>query len=511
MGGPHRGSSWWQYTKATDQPETWTPRFYYLGSRYVQVDELADADESKAPAVLDAIEAVVVHSAATPVGTFSSSSEVLNRIHEMVRWSQRSNMVSVITDCPHREKLGWIEQLHLNGPSLRYAFDLNRSFEKAMHDMADAQAKDGLVPNVAPEYVEFEGPFRNAAEWGAAFILVPWQQYLFTGDDTLLRRHYDAMVRYFGFLESRAKDDILSDGLGDWYDFDLAIKGRANLTPPAFTATAFYHEDARVLSKIAGLLGNVEDEQRLRATSERIRQRFVQEFYRPETGAFSTGSQAANAMALALGLVEPAHRDLVMAALVRDVETRGYASAGDVGFGYLLRALAANGRSDLVLRLVLQDDKPGYAYQLKNGATALAEAWDGNLGVSQNHIILGQIVEWLYRDLAGLDPDEARPGFAHVNVRPTPLDGVSWVDASYASGRGAIAARWERDGAILRLAVTLPPNTTGTVYLPLPREGAVVTEGGRTLARAAGVSLLRREPGRLVLAIASGRYDLEAR
>ena len=462
--------------------------------------------------MLDAIEAVVVHSSATPVGTFSSSSEVLNRIYEMVRWSQRSNMVSVITDCPHREKLGWIEQLHLNGPSLRYGFDLDRSFEKAMHDMADAQTKDGLVPNVAPEYVEFEGPFRNAAEWGAAFVLVPWQQYLFTGDDTLLRRHYDAMARYFAFLESRAKDDILSDGLGDWYDFDLAIEGTRE--PDA----AGVHGDGVLSTRTHACCRRSPGcSARVRTSSASAR--------RPNASASAScrSSTTPGPASSAPGRRRPTRwpsrsgwsslhtATWCLTALVRDVESRGYASAGDVGFGYLLRALAEHGRSDLVLRLVLQDDKPGYAYQLKNGATSLAEAWDGNLGVSQNHIILGQIVEWLYRDLAGLDLDEARPGFAHVNVRPTPLDGLSWVDASFASGRGVIAVRWERTGATFRLAVTLPPNTTGTVYLPLPREGAGVTEGGRPLARAAGVSLLRREPGRLVLAVASGRYDFEVR
>src|SRR6185503_18923531 len=113
------------------------------------------------------------------------------------RWAQRSNMVSLLTDCPHREKLGWVEQFHLNGPSFRYEFDLERLSTKSMNDMRDSQLDNGLVPNIAPEYTEFKGTFRAAAEWAAAFVLVPWQQYQFAGDVDLLAAHYDGMKRYF--------------------------------------------------------------------------------------------------------------------------------------------------------------------------------------------------------------------------------------------------------------------------------------------------------------------------
>jgi hypothetical protein len=127
-------------------------------------------------------------------------------------------MVSVLTDCPHREKLGWLEQYHLNGPAIRYEFDLARMFTKGMKDMADAQTDFGLVPNIAPEYTEFKGAFRASPEWGSAFIIVPWQQYQFCGDVGLLRTHFAAMKRYFAYLESRATNHIISEGLGDWYD-----------------------------------------------------------------------------------------------------------------------------------------------------------------------------------------------------------------------------------------------------------------------------------------------------
>ncbi|HWL14625.1 MAG TPA: family 78 glycoside hydrolase catalytic domain, partial [Opitutus sp.] len=250
MGGAHRGSAWWQYTKGTDDEEAWFPQFYYLGSRYLYV-ELQPATEGGPRPELADVEMVIVHSAAEPVGEFTASDPTLGRIRELIRWAQRSNLMSILTDCPHREKLGWLEQVHLNGPALRYEWDVNRLMEKTARDMADAQQPDGLIPNIAPEYTVFKGTFRTAEEWGASFILVPWQQYLFSGDTEPLRENYEGMKRYFAWLETRAAGGPLQDGLGDWYDQIPGKPGRAYLTPPALTATAHLYLDAATLARAA--------------------------------------------------------------------------------------------------------------------------------------------------------------------------------------------------------------------------------------------------------------------
>lgn len=507
MGGAERGSAWWQYTKATDGEETWRPQFYYVGSRYLHV-ERRPAGDGAMPRV-ESLEAVLIHSTAAPVGRFAASDPRLGRIRELVRWAQRSNMVSILTDCPHREKLGWIEQLHLNGPSVRYEFDTTRLFAKAARDMADAQSDEGLVPNIAPEYADFKGAFRSAAEWGAAFLLVPWQQYLFTGDDELLRAQYDGMKRYFAFLETQAVDDVLAAGLGDWHDFEIGTAGRAGLTPPAVTASAFFVEDARVLARTAALLGLKEDEQRYTARAETLRRRYVREHHHAETGTYGSGSQSSLALPLALDLAAPEHRPALLTALVHDVEARGYATAGDVGFRFLLRALADAGRNDLVYRLVTQDEKPGYGYQLKQGATSLAEAWDANRKVSHNHLMLGHVIEWLYADLAGIRPAPEAPGFARVVIRPSPVADLQWVEAAYESIRGPIDVRWERAGDRFTLIVGIPANVTAEVHVP-SRDG-VVREGGEAAARARGVTFRRRDVDRSVFAVDSGHYRFESR
>jgi alpha-L-rhamnosidase len=509
--GGNRGPAWWQYTKATDGPETWFPQFFYAGCRYLQVDKFPAQPGGELPR-LEELEGVVVHSTAEPIGQFECSDELLNRIRTLVRWAQRSNMVSILTDCPHREKLGWLEQCHLNGPSIRYEFDVNRIFIKAMNDMADSQTDDGLIPTTAPEFATFQGPPRIAVEWGSSFIIVPWQHYQYTGDASLLRMYYRNMQRYMQYLASRATDDIVEDGLGDWYDVGPDKPySRAQLTPPSVTCTAIYYYDARLMSQIAELLGEPDDAEKFAGLADDIRQAWLREFHHPETGTYATNSQSSNAMALALGLADPEDRERTLAALVKDVRDRGNAlTAGAVGFRYLLQALAQGGRSDVIYDMISQDDKPGYAYQLKKGATSLTESWDASPGASQNHFFLGQIIEWFYKDLVGIDSDPEGPGFKKIIIKPAPVGDVKWAKASYDSVRGPISVRWDRKDGHFQLQVTIPANTTATVYVPAAPDGEV-TESGVAAADSPGVRFLRRDGDRAVYAIESGAYMFGSR
>ncbi|CAK9037458.1 Alpha-L-rhamnosidase (Glycosyl hydrolase 78 family protein P20) (P20_GH78) (Polysaccharide utilization locus H protein P20) (PUL H protein P20) [Durusdinium trenchii] len=419
--GGNRGPAYWQYTKATDGQEEWFPKFFYAGCRFLQVDLLPAENGGTLPE-LDEVEGVVVHSTAAPAGDFATSNELINDIRTLVRWAQRSNMVSVLTDCPHREKLGWLEQYHLNGPGVRYEFDANRIFIKGMQDMADSQLDSGLVPNIAPEYVEFPGTFRAAAEWGCAVILVPWQHYQATGDRKLLADYYKTMQRYLEYLSSIADNGIVSEGLGDWYDLGPADRpGHAQLTPPPVTATAFYFRSAEVMAQIAEVLGKDDDAKEYNELAASIRDAWQREF-RNEDGTYATGSQCSNSLALVMGLAAEEDREAALRALVEDVESNGNAmTAGDVGFRYLLQALAEGGRSDVIYTMINQSDRPGYGYQLAHGATSLTEAWDANHHASHNHFMLGHITEWFYKDLIGISPDPSAPGYKKILIRPNPV------------------------------------------------------------------------------------------
>jgi alpha-L-rhamnosidase len=501
------GQSYWKYTLAGGQTETWFPKFFYHGSRYLQVERMASEAGGALPSI-DRLEGLVVHSSAPAIGTFESSDELFNRIHTLVQWAQRSNLMSVITDCPHRERLGWLEQYHLNGPSLRYEFDLARLFAKGMGDMADSQLPNGLVPDIAPEYTVFEEGFRDSPEWGSAYVIVPWQQYEWTGDLELLRRHYEGMKRYVEFLGTRATNHILSHGLGDWYDIGPDRPGKAQLTPVALTATAFYYFDHVILGRAASLLGETADAQRFAMQARRIREAFNAKFFDRATRRYATGSQTANAVPLVMDLVDPADRADVVNAIAEDVSHRGNAlTAGDVGYRYLLRALADNGRSDVIFDMNHQSEKPGYGYQLAKGATSLTEAWNADPRSSQNHFMLGQIVEWLYHDLAGIRIDPSAPGFKRIEINPQPVGTLTSVSASLDTIRGIVRSRWTKSADRFSLTIVVPPNTTATVYVPAPSAGRVSVE---TPAGASAAKVLRQQGDRVLYEVPAGTWVFKA-
>jgi hypothetical protein len=208
-----------------------------------------------------------------------------------------------------------------------------------------------------------------------------------------------------------------------------------------------------------------------------------------------------------MNLVEPANRAAVLEALVADVRRHGNAlTAGDVGYRYLLRALAESGRSDVIFDMNNQSDKPGYGYQLKMGATSLTEAWDANRASSQNHFMLGQINEWFFHDLAGIAPDPSAPGFKKIVIRPAIVGDLTWVKGRYDSVRGQITTEWRREGGRFTLDLTIPPNTTATVFVPAQR-AEEVTEGGVAASNSPYVRFLRQEKGSAAFEIASGKYQ----
>jgi alpha-L-rhamnosidase len=507
------GDSYWQYTLNGQGRENWFPKFFYRGARYFQVECSAPKSGGNLP-VIKSIEGVVVHSSSAPVGEFECSNDLFNRIHTLVRWAQRANMMSLMTDCPQREKRGWLEEDHLNGPSLRYEFDLAQLFTKTMNDIADSQTTNGLVPTTAPEYTFFGGRnrrnnFGDSPEWGSAFILVPWQQYEFDGDLDLFRAHYGAMTNFLAYLGSRATNGIVNYGLGDWYDIGPKKPGVSQLTPVALTATALYFQDAQIMAAAAALLGKDDDAKQFSDLAENIRTAFNQKFYDGTNHFYATDSQTANSIALVMNICEPANRAAVLDSIVQDIRKRGNAlTAGDVGYRYLLRALADGGRSDVIFDMNNQSDKPGYGYQLKMGATSLAEAWDAGRTSSQDHFMLGQIMEWFYHDLAGIQNDPESAGFKKIIINPQPVGDVTWTRASYNSIHGKIICDWKLGGGKFTLRVTIPANTTATVYVPA-KSADNVTEGGKPASQSGGVKFLREENGRAIYETTSGSYKFE--
>lgn len=501
--------NYFEYTLKGEGIEQWQPRFSYYGFRYLQVEGGVPEGQPNPDGlpVIMKVEGLHIHNAAERAGHFSCSSELFCRTDTLIDWAIRSNMVSVLTDCPHREKLGWLEEAHLMGSSVRYNYDIAALYRKIIHDMMSAQTKDGLIPEIAPEFTVFPEPFRDSPEWGSSSILVPWYLYQWYGDRETLAESYGMMKAYAGYLSREAKGHILYEGLSDWYDLGPEHPGVSQLTPRGLTATAIYYYDLSILSRIARLLGKEGDAVEYEGTAAAVKAAFNAQFFNPQTNEYGTGSQAANAMAVYMGLVEATHKDSVVANIVKDIRNRNNAlTAGDIGYRYLLKVLADEGRSDVIFDMNSRNDVPGYGYQLKKGATALTESWQALPSVSNNHFMLGHIMEWFYTDLAGIRESDTSVGFRDIVLRPEMVGGIRWADGDYHSPYGLVSSHWKKEGKTFDWSVTVPANACATMYLPVP-PGAVVTEGWRDLDSRKDIVIAGREKGRLILKIGSGNYN----
>ncbi|GAA4736240.1 family 78 glycoside hydrolase catalytic domain [Flavisolibacter ginsenosidimutans] len=499
------------YILKGDGAETWQPRFTYYGYRYLQVAGAVpkgQKSDSTLPVLLQ-IKGLHTRNSADKVGSFACSSDLFNRTYSLVDWSVKSNMASLFTDCPHREKLGWLEQDHLMGNSIRYTYDAVNLFRKQLHDIRYSQLADGLVPETAPEYLKFEwggDMFRDSPEWGSTSIILPWYLYQWYGDRDVLEENYDVMKKYSAYLQTKAKGYVLSQGLGDWYDLGPNPPGVSQLTPMGVTGTAIYYYDLNILSKIANLLGEQEDAKSFDALAVNVKKAFNDSFFHADTKQYATGSQTANAMAVYMNLVEPQYKQAVIDNIVKDIRSRNNAlTAGDIGYRYLLCVLHEAGRDDVIYDMNSRSDVPGYGYQLAKGATALTESWAALSRVSNNHLMLGHIMEWFYRGLAGIEQDNRAIAFKKIIINPQIVGDVTSAKGSFESPYGRVVSDWKKDGDNFRLTVEIPANTTAVVYLPAA-DASKIKEGKAAVLSHKNIQPLGTEGGKIKLAIGSGVY-----
>ena len=279
------------------------------------------------------------------------------------------------------------------------------------------------------------------------------------------------------------------------------------MTSKALTATAFYFRDATILAQIAKLLDNQADAAKYDVLANTIQEAFTTKLYNSTTNNFDTGSQTANALPLVFGLVPSNDHDAVVQNLVADIRKHNVGlTAGDIGYRYLLRALADAGRSDVIFEMNSHSDRPGYGYILAKGATSLTEGWNGS--ASQDHFMLGHIMEWFFHDLAGIQCDPTAVAFQRIRIKPTPVGDVNWAKADYDSPYGKIESSWKLDGGRFVLDVVIPTNASAEIYIP-GQQPASITESGKELAAATGVKVLKSEDGYIAVETGSGRYRFE--
>jgi hypothetical protein len=511
--GSPKSTSSFTYTLRGSAEETWQPKFTYHGFRYVQVETAASEERPhEKPAVLS-LSGSFIHDDVAAVGQFETSDRLLGQIHRLINMAILSNMVSVLTDCPHREKLGWLEETHLAGPSILLNYDAILLYRKMAQDIRDSQLANGMVPSTAPEYVQSvdetdaDTAFRDSPEWGSAVILSPWTAYQFYGDKDLLAGQYNAMRAYAEYLAGKTSNHLLAYGLGDWFDIGPGEPGESKLTSMEVTASGIYYQDLITLSKTAALLGKAEDAEKYAHQAAILKNAFNSKLFHAETGQYDRGSQTANAMPLALGLVPDGQKDRVLQNLIADIRRHGnHVTAGDIGFHYVVRALTDAGRSDVLYDMLSRTDSPSYGYQLSRGATTLTEAWDTNPDLSQNHFMLGHAEEWFYRGLAGIIIDFDRPEEERITIRPQPVGGIEQASAHYQSVLGEIRSEWQHRQQKFILKIAVPAGAIATVEVPTAAPESI-RESGKSLERARGILSQHKTERGVALVVSAGEYE----
>jgi alpha-L-rhamnosidase len=490
------------YTLKGEGIETWRPKFTYYGFRYLKVEGAVPDSEVQQTELPKVIGLQMLHTcnSSPKNGEFTCSNQLFNQIYTLIDWAVRSNLQSVVTDCPHREKLGWLEQTYLMGASLHYNYDLYPLYRKAIRDMMDAQTPEGLVPDIAPEYTEFKGGFRDSPEWGSAAVILPWILWEWYGDKEIVEQAIPMMQKYVDYLGTKARDHILDHGLGDWFDYGPKRPGEAQLTPKSLTATAIYYYDLKLLTQMLRLCNRPEEAERTAILSAKVKASFKTNFFNPVTKVYATGSQTAMAMPLCVGLVDEADKAQVFKNMTDSIVRSGKAlTAGDIGFHFLVKALEEYGGSQLLYEMNYRNDLPGYGFQLKKGATALTESWPALEEVSNNHLMLGHLMEWFYTGLGGIKQETGSTGFKNITIRPEIVGDLTHVKVSYQSGYGTIRSEWKKERNTLVMKVEIPANTNATICFP-DKYSSNVFENGKP------VKLSFSTNGRYSCKVGSGSY-----
>lgn len=503
--------------KATDHyimkegEQRWEPHFTYHGFRYIEVagypGELETAD----------IQGRVVYDDLPETGHFVTSNEVINQVYHNAFWGIRGNYRGMPTDCPQRdERMGWLGDRAVGSYGESFVFDHNTLYAKWLQDIEDAQRTSGSIPDVAPSYWEV---YSDNMTWPAAYIIIANMLYHQFGNLEPIKKHYASMKLWLRYMKDKyMKDYILyKDTYGDWcmppedpHLIHSKLPGR--ITSGDYLGTAYYYRMVQFMEHFADLLNKPEDKQEFISLNKNILRAFTTKYLDTERGYYSNNTATANILALAYDMVPDSLRTRVFQNVINTTMDQfgGHVSAGLVGAQQLMRTLTNNGRPDIAYQLATNTSYPSWGYMAKEGATTIWELWNGNTADpamnSGNHVmLLGDLLIWFYEDLAGIKSDDNEVGFKKIIMKPFPVDGLEYVNASYHSIHGIIKSYWKKKGNNFDWNISVPANTTATVYIPAG-DLSDITEQGKDITKAEGVRFVKMEDGRAVVEVGSGSY-----
>jgi alpha-L-rhamnosidase len=473
--------------------EIWEPRFTWHAFRYV------DVIGSPVALTVENLEGKVVNTDVARSGSFECSNTLFNKLLDNYQWTQLGNIHGGIpSDCPHRERRGYTGDGQISAKSAIYNFNMSQFYTKWLHDIADAQNhKTGYVPNTTP-YQDGGG----GTAWGSAYVIIPWYMYQFYGDKRLLEEHYSGMKHWIDFMKSQLnKNGILANqGLGEWVPPGIVE------IEPDFVNTCYYSLCCQLMEKIAGVLENKSDKAYFNQLVVKAQKDITAAYFNAKKSSYSIGRQGADVYPLGFGITENQTRSAVFNFLVNTIikENKMHFDTGILGTPLLLDVLTENDRPDLAYTLMNQRDYPGFGYMIEKGASTIWETFQGD--ASHSHPMFGSVCQWFYQHLGGISPDPENPGFKHSILKPTPVSSLSFANTSFASVYGEVKTQWKFEGNDYHLNVSIPANTSATVYVLAIHEDKV-TEGGKSITKNPHVKFLRKEGKYAVYEIDSGSYQ----
>lgn len=398
--------------------EEWEPNFVYHGFRYIQVDNEPENFE---------VVGRVVHTDLKTIGEFECSDEMLNKIHRASRLSTLTNFHGIPTDCPHREQNGWTGDAHLSAEQALMNFDMIRSYKKWMNDFKDAQKTSGQLPGIVPSpswgYMTYNGP-----AWDSAIIHIPYYIYQIAGDISVAKDMWENMELYMEYLQSESDEYLITgyNNLGDW----LPPKD-AKICGVDITDTAYYYADARIMGKLAKILGK--DSEKYETLAENIRNAFRKRFIKD--GIVEGDGQTSIACGIYMGLYNENEIPSAVNRLVELIKEKDFhIDCGMLGTKYIFTALSENGFAEVAYKMVTNPTMPSYAYWINQGMTTLCESWD--MENSLNHHMFSEVDMWFYRYIAGIRITEEG-----LTIKPCFIDGIEWVKARHKD----IYVEWNRE------------------------------------------------------------------
>jgi alpha-L-rhamnosidase len=490
------------FTLSGNGVEIFEPRFTWHAFRHVEISGITGELS------IDDITVQVVNTDVDTVGSFTCSNDLFNQIYKNYIWTQLGNLHgSFSSDCPHRERLGYTGDGTYLVESSIFSFDMFQSYKKWLDDIDDARNKvTGFVPHTAP----FGGGGGGPA-WGSAYVIVPWLNYLYYGDKSLLKQHYDGMKQWADYLGTRTdstgrvvREEPNGWCLGDWAT-PLPIK-----IPEPLVNTCYYFYVSDLVSKIAAVLENDKDAAFYANVARDAKSALNEYYFDKENKRYWTSEQGADVYPLAFGMVASEHRDQVLESLTTHLQSLDvHFDTGILATPLLLDVLTQEGREDLAFMLMNQRDFPSFGdYIINKGATALWEYFDGSN--SHSHPMYGSVCRWFYKALAGINPDEKSPGMQDIILKPVMCGDLDFVKADYTSFYGDIKSEWKIEDNNLEMILSIPANTSATVFVPaLKKEW--VTESGKKPENQAGIKFLRMEKSAAVYKIGSGSYGFASR